>query len=427
MTKRIAVIGGGASGMMAAITAARQGAKVTIYESKERLGKKILATGNGKCNYTNLYQDDSCYRGTHPEFSIPARKQMTVEQTLQFFEEIGILAKIKNGYVYPNSEQAVSVADALSMEVYALGIRVVQEEIRELEKSGKAFCLMESGQKKYYDSVILCVGSCAGYKNSEQFSGYRLAEKLGHTIRQVRPALVQLRCKEKWFSTIAGVRCEGKITLYAQQEKVAQEKGELLFTEYGLSGIPVFQISRYAGEELDNGRNITAKIDFFDSMTVDEVFEHLYRRLQHSGNRTAEEMLIGFMNHKLNYVLLKECSVNPTEPAAKAFRDDMVLRRVAKKYKEFTCCITGYNPFANAQVCAGGVSTEELDPLTMESKLLKGLYMAGELIDIDGTCGGYNLQWAWSSGYAAGFHAAEGRERKENIHSDSLDSGKARA
>ncbi len=424
MIKRIAVIGGGASGMMAAITAARQGAKVTIYESKERLGKKILATGNGKCNYTNLYQEDSCYRGTHPEFSKPAREQMTVEKTLQFFEEIGILPKMKNGYVYPNSEQAVSVADALRIETDALGIRVVKEEIREIDKSGKAFCLREAGQKKYYDSVILCVGSCAGFKDREQFFGYQLAEKLGHTIQPVRPALVQLRCREKWFSTIAGVRCEGRITLYAQQKKLAQEKGELLFTEYGLSGIPVLQLSRYAGEELDNGRKVTAKIDFFDSMTVENVFEHLYRRWKHSGTRTAEEMLIGFMNHKLNYVILKECMVNPTDPAAKAFRDKDVLYRIAKKYKEFTCCITGYNPFVNAQVCAGGVSTDELDPETMESKILKGLYMAGELLDIDGTCGGYNLQWAWSSGYTAGFHAAT--EGKENIHNNSQDNGKKR-
>ena len=404
--KQIAVIGGGASGLMAAITAAKNGAEVTIYEGKERLGKKILATGNGKCNYTNLIQDDTCYRGTHPEFSKKIREQFTVEHTLDFFKEIGILPKIKNGYVYPNSEQAASVADALSMEVRALGIRVVNEEVQKIKNTKTGYGIYTTSGATYYERIILCMGSCAGYKDEKKFSGYEMAESLGHAIEKVRPALVQLRCSEKWFKTIAGVRCDGTISLYADGRKIAEEKGELLFADYGLSGIPVFQLSRYASETLDSSRMVCCEIDFFNSMDVESLKEHLFERLTHANGRTAEEMLIGLLNHKLNYVILNECGINPVGPAVKEFRTKEAIDRLAYKYKHFTCQVTASNPFANAQVCAGGVSTKELKDETLESKICNGLYMAGELIDIDGTCGGYNLQWAWSSGYVAGLHAA---------------------
>jgi len=407
MGKRIAVIGGGASGLMTAIVAARNGADVTIYEGKERLGKKILATGNGKCNYTNLVQEDSCYRGTHPGFSKQVRAQFTVEQTLDFFKQLGILPKVKNGYVYPNSEQAASVADALAMEVRSLKITVKQEEAVDVRKSKKGFVVESAGGVNGFDRVVLCMGSCAGWKEEKKFSGYRLAESLGHTIEPVYPALVQLRCKEKWFKTIAGVRCEGRIRLLENGKKIAEERGELLFAEYGLSGIPVFQLSRFAGKALDSSRKISCVIDFFDSMSVEQLEDHLMERLQHAKGRSAEELLIGLMNHKLNYVILNECGLNPTDSAEKVFKSKEVLRCVAEKYKAFTCQVTALNPFANAQVCAGGVNTEEINEMTLESRVVPGLFFAGELVDVDGTCGGYNLQWAWSSGYVAGVHAAK--------------------
>lgn len=410
MRRKIAVIGGGASGLMTAITAARNGAEVTIYEGKERLGKKLLATGNGKCNYTNLHQDDSCYRGADSGFSRSVRMQFTVEDTLKFFEEIGILPKIRNGYVYPNSEQAASVADALAMEIKALRMKVIQDEALRIQKKADRFEVVSTNGTKEYDRVVLCMGSCAGYKEEKKFSGYKIAEALGHSIESVSPALVQMRCPEKWFKTVAGVRCEGTICLFADQKEIIKEHGELLFAEYGLSGIPVFQISRFAGRALDNGSKVSCSIDFFNSMSVEQLTEHLQGRLNRAAGRTAEEMLVGLLNHKLNYVILKECGINPTEPAVKEFHSGTVLMRLAKKYKSFTCNVSGLNPFANAQVCAGGVKTSEINPDTLESKIVKGLYLAGELVDVDGTCGGYNLQWAWSSGYVAGLHAACDKE-----------------
>ncbi|MBP3593380.1 MAG: NAD(P)/FAD-dependent oxidoreductase [Lachnospiraceae bacterium] len=406
MRTRIAIIGGGASGMMAAITAADQGAEVWIYELKDRLGKKILATGNGKCNFTNMFQDDSCYRGTNPSFSKSVREQFTVENTLEFFRKIGIEPKVKNGYVYPNSEQAASVADALSMELRAKHVKVVQEQVYSVKGQDGDFLVKSEHGQNEFDKVILCCGSPAGMKNPKEFAGYSLAESFGHQITDLIPALVQLRCKEKWFKTISGVRCEGIIRVLENGKEIAKEKGELLFAEYGLSGIPVFQVSRFAGEALNRGSKVTCKVDLLPGYTKEELEARLVQRFESLRGRTAEELLVGLHNHKVNYVLLKELGIDPVEDSKKSYGTSDFIR-LASLYKELTCQVTELNPFANAQVCAGGVDTSEIDDRTLESKLIKGLYFAGEFVDVDGTCGGYNLQWAWSSGYVAGFHAAK--------------------
>lgn len=405
MKTRIAIIGGGASGMMAAVTAASKGADVTIYEAKERLGKKILATGNGKCNFTNLVQEDSCYRGTDASFSKAVREKFSAEQTITFFRSIGIEPKIRNGYVYPNSEQAASVADALTMEVRAKKVKVISEPVYSVKGSESSFLVKSEQKSEEYDKVILCCGSPAGMKNPKEFSGYAIAERLGHHITPLIPALVQLRCKEKWFKTVSGVRTEGEITVYENGKQIAKEKGELLFADYGLSGIPVFQISRFAGEALLRGSKVTCKLDLLPGYMKEELVLLLKKRYDTLKNRTAEEMLTGLLNHKLNYILLKELNIAPVEDSKKAY-SPASLERLADLYKGLSCQVTESNPFANAQVCAGGVDTSEIVPETMESRLVKGLYFAGELVDVDGTCGGYNLQWAWSSGYVAGLNAA---------------------
>lgn len=405
MRTRTAVIGGGASGMMAAITAARQGAEVTVYEAKEKTGKKILATGNGKCNFTNLVQEDSCYRGTDASFSRQVRQAFTVEDTLRFFQDIGIEPKYKNGYVYPNSEQAASVAEALQMELRARQVKIKLEPVVSIKKGEHSFLVKTEQGGQEYETVVLCCGSCAGMNKPEEFSGYRLAEQLGHHITPLFPALVQLRCKEKWFKTIAGVRTEGMIRMFADGIQVAEEKGELLFTDYGLSGIPVFQISRFAGEALYFHKKVSCTLDLLPAYSLPELEKLLYMRLEKLKKRTAEELLTGLANHKLNYILLKEAGINPVEDSKTAYSDEKI-KQLAKAYKQLTCQVTAWNPFANAQVCAGGVDTAEINNKTMESRLVSGLYFAGELVDVDGTCGGYNLQWAWSSGYVAGLHAA---------------------
>ena len=405
MRKRIAIIGGGASGMMAAIAAASQGAEVIIYEAKERLGKKILATGNGKCNYTNLVQEDACYRGTDAAFSKAVRAAFSAEKTIQFFKEIGIEPKYRNGYVYPNSEQASSVADALVMELRARRVKTVFSTVFSVKNNGSSFLVKSEQGADDFDKVILCCGSPAGMKNPKEFAGYSLAEHLGHRITPLIPALVQLRCKEKWFKTIAGVRTEGVVTVLENGKTIAKEKGELLFAEYGLSGIPIFQISRFAGEALQRESFVQCRLDLLPGYPLEELEVLLKKRFEALQKRTAEEMLTGLLNHKVNYILLKELNINPELDSKKAYHPED-LKRLAALYKGVSCQVTELNPFANAQVCAGGVDTKDIVPETMESKLIKGLFFAGELVDVDGTCGGYNLQWAWSSGYVAGLHAA---------------------
>ena len=390
---------------MAAITAAGCGAEVTVYEAKDRLGKKILATGNGKCNFTNLVQEDSCYRGREAGFSREVRNAFPVEKTLEFFKTIGIEPKVRNGYVYPNSEQAASVADALVMELRARRGTVIQEQVYSVKGSEGQFLVKSEKGQKEFDAVILCCGSCAGMKNPKEFTGYQLAERLGHHITTLIPALVQVRCKEKWFKTVSGVRTEGKVTVLENGKEIAHEQGELLFAEYGLSGIPVFQVSRFAGEALQRGSRVSCLLDVMPGYTEAELEQLLVKRYETLKNRTAEELLTGLQNHKLNYILLKELNIDPVADSKKAFGPED-FRRLAALYKRLSCQVTELNPFANAQVCAGGVDTMEINSETMESKLVPGLYFAGELVDVDGTCGGYNLQWAWSSGYVAGCHAA---------------------
>ncbi|MGN0505185.1 MAG: NAD(P)/FAD-dependent oxidoreductase [Lachnospiraceae bacterium] len=406
MKRTIAVIGGGASGMMAAVTAAEHGAAVTIYESKERLGKKLLATGNGKCNYTNLYQTPECYRGTHPEFALEALNTFPVQKTIEFFEMLGIVPKVKNGYVYPNSGQAASVADALAMEVRERSITVMQESVREIRRTENGYHVITKEGAASYERVILCCGSPAGLPEKADFFGYSLAEALGLRLTPRFPALVQLRCAEKWLKTVSGVRTEGTVMLLEDGKPLAKEQGELLFADYGISGIPVFQISRFAGEALLKKKRVTCLIDFLPEFSVEDVTKLLWKRVEGSRGKTTEEALIGLLNHKLNYVLLKECGLSPTAPAKKELTDRKKTAVLAAAYKGLSCTVTATNPISNAQVCAGGISTEELDAKTLKSKRFPGLYAAGELIDIDGTCGGYNLQWAWSSGYTAGLHAA---------------------
>lgn len=339
-------------------------------------------------------------------FSKAARDAFSLDDTLKFFKNIGIVPKARNGYVYPNSEQAASVADALAMELRAKRVKVLNEQVYSVKGSVSQFLVKSEQNQMEYDKVILCCGSCAGMKKPEEFSGYRLAERFGHKIIPVIPALVQLRCKEKWFKTISGVRTEGVISVFENGEKIAEEQGELLFADYGLSGIPVFQVSRFAGEALQRGSKVICKLDLLPGYTKEELKKLLQNRFETLKNRTAEEVLIGLLNHKLNYVLLKECNIDPVADSKKAYQPED-FSKLAALYKELTCQVTELNPFANAQVCAGGVDTSEIMESTMESKIVPGLYFAGELVDVDGTCGGYNLQWAWSSGYVAGLHAAK--------------------
>lgn len=411
----VLIIGGGASGLAASIHAARSGADVTILEHNDRVGKKILSTGNGKCNLTNLHMNADCFRGADPRFIQSVLNQFTVADTLDFFGELGIYPKIKNGYVYPNSEQASSVLDVLRQEAEYLKVRVItQAHAAHIRPQGRnaGFLTEYSGGSQQSDTVIVAAGSKAAPVTGSDGSGYELVKELGHRIVRPLPALVQLRSdKNPVFKQLAGIRTDALVTIVSEEQRLAFDRGELQLTDYGISGIPVFQVSRFASNALAHKRKVTALIDFLPDLEAGKVRSLLESRKAFRPQRACEDYLTGLFPKKLAHVLLKLAGISLSAQAG-----SLSARQVAAltgQIKEFCVPITAANPFANAQICCGGADTSQICPDTMESRLIRGLYFAGEIVDVDGICGGYNLQWAWSTGAAAGRHAAvKTQERK---------------
>lgn len=403
MTKEVfdaVVVGGGASGMTAAIFAARAGCRVLVLEQKEKLCKKIYATGNGKCNFTNKDWQASYFRGSNSSLAEPVLRSFGLSDTLSFFREIGIYPKERNGYYYPNSEQASSVADALCREAERLLVQCRTEtKVSRVQKTKDGLFLAEADGIHFFGkSVVLATGGKASPVHGSDGSGYSLAKELGHTVIKPLPAIVQLKADGSFFKTLAGVRTEGIVRLHIEN-RCYTEKGELLFAAYGISGIPVMQLSRYAAVALAEKKEVRAELDLFPAADEAELTRELISRFCRMLDNTVEEAMNGLCNHKINYVIITLCGISPVQPAGMLTGQDAA--RIAERLKHFTVKITGTNGFEQAQACAGGVPLTELTG-QMESRLSEGLFLTGELTDIDGTCGGYNLQWAWSSGAAAG-------------------------
>ena len=418
----VTVIGGGAAGLMAAVSAARCGARTRVIEHMDRIGKKILSTGNGKCNYTNAVQGLSCYRGENPAFVLPVFEQFGQEDTVRLFEELGIYPKIKNGYYYPASEQAVSVVEVFGMECDYLGVDLWTScGLQSIQKTCTGYEIRTTKGAFSTKTVIFAPGLLAAPKTGSDGSAFPYIEALGHHFVDVVPALVQLHGKQAFFKKLAGIRAEMQVTLYlenaqfqpkgsrgtARGEKpdvVCSERGELQLTASGISGIPVFQISRYAARGLYEKKEVFAELDFMPDFGDVEFLQMLKERKIRLDGLVMEQYFNGLFHKKLAGALLKRIGISGTMPVHDLGEEN--LERLCRICKHFRTYIDKTNPFEQAQICAGGVDTSEIDPDTMESKLVKGLYFAGEILDVDGICGGYNLQWAWTSGYLAGKGAA---------------------
>lgn len=406
MKRTIGIVGGGAAGIMAAITAAKEGAQVTILERNDRIGKKILQTGNGKCNLGNRTLSVECYHGGSPEFIGSVLSRFTTEDMICFFRGIGLLLKEKNGYLYPVSEQAATVLDVLRYELQALGVGIIcQCKVQKVEKKENGKLSVSDGERIWlFDAVVLTCGGKAAPGTGSDGSGWKIAKKLGHACVAPVPALVQLRCQEKeLLKSVAGVRADSEIRILCDNKEVTRERGELQLTEYGISGIPVFQLSREVNYLLRDNKEVLAQIDFLPDLSLEE-YERLksVRKLL-QGDRTAEEFFTGILNKKLTAALLKMAGIRLVTPMKEISPEKVSLFYTL--CRDLRLHITESNPYENAQVSAGGVTLDEVCE-TMESGICPGVYFAGEILDVDGRCGGYNLQWAWSSGYLAGYHAA---------------------
>lgn len=401
-----AVVGGGAAGMMAAVTAAEQGVRVVLIEHTKRLGSKLLQTGNGKCNFTNMDMGKEHFQNEDKEFVGKALEGFNESDTLKFFKKIGIYSRERSGYVYPNSETAASLQDALRSEVERMGVDVYTEcEVAKIQKGQKGFVLETNQGKISAAAVILATGSKAAPKTGSDGSGYILAKGFSHSIVKPLPALVQLTSSHKQCKVMSGVRSTGRVSIYADGKLLSEDLGEIQYTEYGISGIPVFQVSRYAVKAKDRKNTVMAVVDMLPLFSEKELKQDIKERLKREGDKDIVSFFAGLLNKKLVQAVVKNAGMDMNMTAEQV--GEKKLFKLIESMKEFVFEITGSRSYEYAQVCQGGVKLSEVEPQTMESKLCPGLYFAGELLDVDGKCGGYNLQWAWSSGYIAGKSAAE--------------------
>ena len=402
--KKIVVIGGGASGIVAAIFAARKGNEVTILEKNESCARKILVTGNGRCNYWNEDQDIKHYKSQNSELVNKFINKTNQDKILEFFNEIGIEPKIKNGYYYPFSNQASSMRDALMSEVKNLNIKIINNiNVETIKKIDEKFVILSSEEKIYADRIILACGSKASLKKESEANGYKICESLGLEIVKPLPALVQLRGNEKFFKEWNGVRSDVKIDLYENDEKVLEEIGEIQLTDYGISGICVFNLSSRAIRGLDTSKKEYVKINFLSGLNIQNIGDFINFMNERSNklkDRNVNELLYGVLNKKLVDVLIKKSQIRNGMYWTNL--SDEEKETVARNIVDLRIDITGSNSFDKAQVCSGGVKLTEINNKTMEVNKVKGMYITGELLDVDGDCGGYNLEWAWITGMIAG-------------------------
>ncbi|MBU5481504.1 NAD(P)/FAD-dependent oxidoreductase [Blautia sp. MSJ-19] len=387
---QVIVVGGGASGLMAAIQAAENGAAVTVLEQNETPGRKICVTGNGRCNLTNRDMRAEIFRGRQPEFAAGILQQFSLQDTLTFFEKLGVALTDRKGWLYPRSNQAKCIPELLLLKARSLKVKIkTRESVESVFYENGCWKVQTSGWTYEGNKVILANGSSASQVPGSDGSGYEIASQLGHRIIKPLPALTGLRCKGNAFSAWAGVRTDAEVTLLLDETETVKESGEVQLTDYGISGIPIFQLSRYAIRALDGGKKVTLSVNFLPEYTKDTLQEYMKKRQELCPYQSEAELLLGLLPDKLIKMFRKQ-------------KGDLCQTITA-----YSLVVKGSSGFEQAQVCSGGVDTSQVSPETLESKLHKGLYFAGELLDIDGPCGGYNLQWAWSSGAVAGCHSAK--------------------
>ena len=400
----VGIIGAGASGMAAALAASENpDVQVELFERQSRVGKKLSATGNGRCNLTNRNASAEHYYGQSPRFAEHALSVMNADDTVGWFESMGLFTVTEaSGKVYPYSDQANSVVDVLRFALERPNVRLrAGFEVQKIRRNDDGFTVESAEERVFCDKLIVACGGLAGTKLGGSMSGYKLLGKLGHKSTKLRPALVQIKSDWSGVAALKGVRANCHVQILHNDAIYAQSTGEIQFTDYGISGPVIFEVSR---DVCAAPGNWSAQLDFLPARSVDVIYAELLRRTQ--THLPAEELLTGIVHNRLGRVLTKSAGVKNKQYVSELSQQD--LESVCRMLKALQITLTEPMGMDHAQVTAGGVITDDFDPKTMESRLVKGLYVCGEVLDIDGDCGGYNLQWAWSSGYLAGISAGKG-------------------
>lgn len=396
----LTVIGGCTSGLAAAISCKRKypEKKVAVVEKLPRIGKKILATGNGKCNLTNLESLSHGYR--NKDFTEPAMNKYPPQKVMGFFESMGLLCYSDScGRVYPESNTAASVLDSLRIEAERLNIDIICDfPVSEIKKQNGLF---EINGEIRSEKIIIATGGKSSPSQGSDGSGYALAKKLGHTVTSLHPALVPLTVADEITKSLKGIRARDVALTLENGKILKQSRGEILFADFGLSGIAAMELA--ADSEIsinDVKKNTFTRIDFTPSYSEKYLFDYMKNLKNIKGECSLDYLLNGILPKQIGIAICKVCKVYKSERKISTL-NDAELKSVASKIKGFSLKVTGTKGFQNSQVTCGGVSVSEIEPETMQSKVCEGLYFAGEIIDVDGACGGFNLQWAWASGMLA--------------------------
>lgn len=398
----ILILGGGASGLAAAICAAQQGADVCICERAARVGRKILASGNGRCNVSNEAISPDAYNGD-PAFLRAVFDALPPDETRAFLESLGLVFACEDGRLYPYSFAAASALDVLRMALERENVRIEYDRcavsIQPSRKGGFSVAFSD-GSAMRADQVICAMGGKAAPHLGTDGSGLNLLGELGHRITPLYPALVQLKCKHPALKGLKGVRVRAKLTLVMSKSGEIRETGEVLFTDYGVSGVAVFQISRHAAVALAHGEDVCLSLNLWPELTL----EILRQRALLFGAQSTDALFTGVFHRLIAQAILRQARVS--EQSCESLSDKQ-LAAILHAAQDFSLPVTGTQSFEQSQVTAGGVDTREMDPRTFESRLYPGLYITGEAADVDGPCGGFNLHFAFTSGILAGRAAAE--------------------
>ena len=397
----IGIIGAGASGIAAALAAAEnENVQVILMERQARVGKKLSATGNGRCNLTNLHIGQDHYHGDDASFADAALKAFDVQSTMDWFLSLGLYTVAEEwGRVYPYSDQANSVVDVLRFALEKPNIQLLTGfEVKKAKKTDGGFRVESADGVILCDRLIIACGGLAATKLGGSMAGYQLLRGFGHKCTKLRPALVQLKSSWKGCASLKGVRAACKVQILHDGALHSESWGELQFTEYGLSGPVIFEVSRDACQ---GSGNWTARLDFLPGQEAFWLRQQLLRR--RDTHWKAEDLLTGILHNRLGRMLTQSTGISSYVPIAQLEEQEIDL--VVNAVKSFEVVLMEPMGMDAAQVTAGGIMTSEFNSQTMESRLVPGLYACGEVLDIDGDCGGYNLQWAWSSGRLAGSRA----------------------